>query len=172
VLENTPNLSTAFMFGLYTAPLVIAAVWDAWKFRIPNILPMVIAAAFIPAALLSPQPIEWAWHLGMGLVMLVAGALLFARGLAGGGDVKLAAACALWMGPLLPGFLVFMTILGGVVVLVLLALRYSLAMVMLFVPMPDITLPRILLRGEGVPYGIAIAGAGLWMAPQVPMLAG
>lgn len=171
--ETTLVATTAFLVATYAAALVVAAVWDAWKFRIPNILPAALLVAFVPAALVGPQPVEWTWHLGMGVAVFLVGALLFARGLLGGGDVKLAAACALWMGPTLPTFLVFMMILGGAITVVLLALRYGLMVAKLYVPqLQEMPLPKILTCGEGVPYGIAIAGAGLWMAPRLPLLAG
>ncbi len=161
----------ALVLAAFMAPLVVAAIWDAWKYKIPNLLTGPLALAFVPAALIAPGQVEWLWHLAAGAGVLAVGAVLFAFRKMGGGDVKLAAACALWMGPLTPTFLLAMGILGAVVVVGLLIARRFVPALLSFLPNPQtITLPRALLRGEAVPYGIAIAAAGLILAPRLPLL--
>src|SRR6516165_10579225 len=55
------------------------------------------------------------------VAVFLVGALLFSRGLIGGGDVKLLAAATLWAGPAsTPALLVVMRVLGGLLTLVLL----------------------------------------------------
>ena len=72
----------------------------------------------------------------------------FALGQMGGGDVKLIGALALWLPPLATvSLLIAMSLLGGALTLLLL-------------------LERRVRRGAGaieIPYGVAIAGAGLLM---------
>ena len=92
--------------------------------------------------------------------------VLFAFNLVGGGDAKLMAAGALWMGfDLALPFLAYITIFGGMLSLVILAYRR-------FVPGAILALPgwamRLHQHGGGIPYGIAIAAAGLALYPQTP----
>jgi prepilin peptidase CpaA len=86
---------------------------------------------------------------GAVVFLLLAGA--FFAGMMGGGDVKLAAALALWFPPLLTvRFLVLMSIAGGVLTLGILAWHRA-------------------RRREGrpeIPYGVAIAFGGLAILTQ------
>jgi prepilin peptidase CpaA len=83
-----------------------------------------------------------------------AGALLFSRGLMGGGDVKLLTAATLWAGPALtPELLIVTAVLGGLLALALFAPP---ALRAVFAPAPTAAAMRM-----PVPYGVAIAGAAL-----------
>jgi prepilin peptidase CpaA len=94
--------------------------------------------------------------------VFIVGALLFSRGLIGGGDVKLLAAATLWAGPGATLPLLFLTgLLGGVLCLLLLTPVGAL----IAAARPTLGDPsegpargakRIL-----VPYGVAIAAAAL-----------
>jgi prepilin peptidase CpaA len=84
-----------------------------------------------------------------GVFILFAGA--FAIGAMGGGDVKMAAALALWLPPgAVLALLVIMSIAGGVLTLAML-IRHRLAR-------HDHALE--------VPYGVAIAFAGFWLISE------
>jgi prepilin peptidase CpaA len=94
--------------------------------------------------------------------VFIAGALLFSRGLIGGGDVKLLAAATLWAGPAATLSLLVLTgLLGGLLCLLLLTPAGAL-----------IAAVRPILRDPSgdpardanqvfVPYGVAIAAASL-----------
>jgi prepilin peptidase CpaA len=93
--------------------------------------------------------------------VFIVGALLFSRGLIGGGDVKLLAAATLWAGPAATvSLLVLTSLLGGVLCLLLLTPIGAL-----------IAAVRPIVRDSGdparganpvlVPYGVAIAAAAL-----------
>ncbi|EKV28668.1 Type IV prepilin peptidase TadV/CpaA [Caenispirillum salinarum AK4] len=155
--------------AIFAAPLIVAAIWDGMKYRIPNLLTVLLAASFVPAALLAPQPVDWAWHLGAAALVFGGGAACFAMGWLGGGDVKLAAAVALWLGPLTPVFLLAMAVAGGVVALVVLGVRRLVARLG-GGRSTGAPLPRLLTAGEGVPYGLAIAAGGLVMAWRLPLV--
>src|SRR5688572_21648831 len=86
---------------LAAAALAWAAASDLTRFLIPNRACALVALGYVLAAGAMPTAI-WLWGLAVGLMLLALGAALFARGLVGGGDVKLAAAIGLWAGP---GFL-------------------------------------------------------------------
>ena len=73
-------------------------------------------------------------------LVFVAGALLFSRGLIGGGDVKLLTAATLWAGPgLTPALLIVTALLGGLLTLALLS---PLAMRAVFTPADAAPAPR------------------------------
>ncbi len=93
--------------------------------------------------------------------VFIAGALLFARGLIGGGDVKLLAAATLWAGPAATVSLLLLTgLLGGVLCLLLLTPVGAL----IAAARPIVRNPGDPARGANpvlVPYGVAIAAAAL-----------
>jgi len=146
---------------IYAGALAAAALSDLVSYQIPNTICLVLVAGFAFAALALPLPVILS-HVACGAALLVATAICFAFRLMGGGDAKLLAATALWVGWHSVAPFIFLTaIAGGVVGLILLALRR-------FAPAPTEppTEPgrwwsRLLARGEGVPYGIAIAASGL-----------
>lgn len=166
-----PQITVPILSAAYGAPLVVAALWDLRTYRIPNLLSALLALGFVPAALLAPGSVDWALHLAAGAGVFLLGALTFALRWMGAGDVKLGAAVALWAGPMMPELLLGMALVGGGLALVLLVVRRVLAGVLLLaLPHPErIALPRVLICGEGVPFGIAIAGAGLYVAPRLPL---
>jgi prepilin peptidase CpaA len=94
--------------------------------------------------------------LAVGAGLFLIGAALFAVGAIGGGDVKLVAAVGAWVGLHgLPSFLVVMALLGGALALLQLAGgRLGGA-------------GGWLAPERGVPYGVAIALAGLLVGPGI-----
>jgi len=145
--------------------MIAAAFYDATSFTIPNWLSGLVILTF-PAAALAAG-LGWGEagnHLLGGLIALVIGFALFAPGWIGGGDAKLFAAAALWFGwPEILAFLIHTVLAGGVLVILLLALRW-------LAP----RLPALGSRVEGtalainapVPYGIAIAAGVFWSLPN------
>lgn len=149
--------------------VLYGALSDARELRIPNWLSLSLLALFFPMALVAGLSVEIiAWHLAAGLAMLMIGILLFALGWFGGGDAKLMAACALWMGwPVAGLFAVWVIIVGGVLSLFVIFLRKGLGM------WPDrlVRAARGLFEpGKAVPYGIAISAAALIVIPRMDVL--
>lgn len=142
------DLLPALLLGLLAILLVIAALIDVRTFTISNRLNLIVALlapAFWWASGLPFWP-DAAWQVATALGVFVLLALAFYAGMMGGGDVKLAAALALWFPPAVTvKFLVIMSLAGGVVtVAALVAHRRS--------------------GREGrpkIPYGVAIAAGGL-----------
>ena len=108
-------------------------------------------------------------HFGLAVAALVVTFTLFSFGWIGGGDAKLFAATCLWVGPAaLLSYSVFSALIGGALTLALLFWRG--------VPLPEMLisqnwLVRLHDPKEGVPYGIALAAAGLLVYPQTPFMA-
>ena len=144
---------TELLLLTLAAILVIAAVIDVRTFTISNRLNLTVAAGaplYWMSIALSPWP-GVAVQLAAGAIVFVLLAGAFYAGMMGGGDVKLAAALALWFPPASTlRFLVFMSIAGGLVTFVVMAVHR-------------------LRSGEGkpeVPYGVAIAIGALVILAQ------
>lgn len=150
-----------FLLLVFPVLLVAAALSDLVTMKIPNWIPLLILAAFAPAAYAAGLDLKLiGWHLLVGFLALVVCFGMFAIGWIGGGDAKLAAAIAFWIGPfftLLEWTLLF-ALYGGILTAFLLAVRRF--------PLPLSLLrhdwiARLHLPKGGVPYGIALAGAAL-----------
>lgn len=154
-------LSSAAL-AIYVLALLVAGLSDLVRYEIPNTVCLALVAGF---ALVAPSlPLAAvAWHVACGIAILAATAVFFAFRLIGGGDAKLLAATALWVGwHYLTTFILVTAIAGGVLGLVLLALRRFAPE-----PPPGRWYGRLLARGEGVPYGMAIAVSGLALLPRL-----
>jgi prepilin peptidase CpaA len=143
------GLSWLFI-ALLAAALLLAAVGD-WRTRIiPNRLNAAIALLAVPFWWSVGLPI-WpgvALQLALGAGVFALFAVAFRFGAMGGGDVKMAAALALWL-PFagVVKLLVIMSIAGGVLTVAMLAAHR-------------------MAKSAGqpeIPYGIAIAFGGIWL---------
>lgn len=145
--------------------VALAAALDLFTMKIPNRLSAVVVLAFLPLALLAGLgPWEILDHVGAGLIGLILGVLLFIPGWFGGGDAKLLAAIALWVGldNLLP-YVLYAALAGG-----FLAAFFSMVR---SVPLPRAFLGeawalRLHNPKAGIPYGLALAAGALAIYPQ------
>ncbi|MGA7676027.1 MAG: prepilin peptidase [Rhizomicrobium sp.] len=148
------------------ALLALAAGWDLASYTIPNGLQLALIAAFVVFVLITGMtPSVAGGHLLAGFLGVSLGFTLFALGYIGGGDAKLFAAVALWLGldRDLMSYMLVASLLGGALTLTLLVLRR--------VPLPTLlTGQSWLLRlhddREGIPYGVALATAAFLILPQ------
>jgi prepilin peptidase CpaA len=155
---------------LFPAVMAFAASSDLLTMTISNRVSLILVGGFFALALVTGMdPVDIVWHLGAASVVLAAAFGLFARGLIGGGDAKLAAATALWLGfdHLLPYF-IYASLCGGALTLALLEFRMA--------PLPDWLarlewMQRLHAHNAGVPYGIALAAAALAVYPDTPWMA-
>lgn len=155
-----------FALAGFASALVLAAISDVRRYLIPNRYPIAIAVAYGVFALQQPVA-QTLYGLAAGMLVLISGALLFARGLMGGGDVKLLASVSLWAGPALAAPFLFMTALSGAV----LGLLWLTPLRRLMpappegdaVPADAATGLRARLR-QPIPFGAAIAIGGLNVA--------
>ncbi len=152
------NSIALLFFPLFMA---LAATSDLLTMKISNRLVLLLVAGFFVLALLINLPLQqFMMHIAAGLVVLVFAFTFFAFGWVGGGDAKLAAATSMWLGfgMTLP-YLVYAALLGGALTLGLLLIRRY--------PLPNILakvdwIDRLHDRKTGIPYGIALATAGLF----------
>jgi prepilin peptidase CpaA len=144
---------TEILLAALAVLLVVAAVIDVRTFTISNRLNLTVALLaplYWLSVALSPWPGVAIQLAAAGTVFLILAAAFYA-GMMGGGDVKLAAALALWFSPMVTiKFLVLMSLAGGVLTLAVVAWHRA-------------------KRREGrpeIPYGVAIAFGGLAILAQ------
>jgi prepilin peptidase CpaA len=147
------SVFTQLLLILLATLLVVAAVTDVRTFTISNKLNLAVALLApvywlaVPLSLWPEVPIQIAGA----LIVFIFLAAAFYAGMMGGGDVKLAAAIALWFPPALTiKFLVLMSVAGGVLTLGLLVWHRA-------------------KHREGrpeIPYGVAIAFGALAILAQ------
>lgn len=101
-----------FAVFVLTAALIAAALNDLSTYLIPHRYSIAIAAAFLVFAIGRPLSFLLA-GLAAGTLLFALGALLFARRLLGGGDVKLLAAAGLWAGLDQLALLIFASAVAG-----------------------------------------------------------
>ncbi|MGJ0509616.1 MAG: A24 family peptidase [Methylocystis sp.] len=156
---------------LFPAMMAFAAVSDLLTMTIPNKISLVLVAAyFILAAWLGTPWDAVALHVGAGLCVLALTLLAYLPGWIGGGDAKLAAATALWIGwENLVDYGILASLAGGGVTLIVLAIGW-LDFYEYFRAFP---FARLLARKFNcVPYGIALAIGGLLIYPHTEMWRG
>lgn len=150
---------------IFPGAMALAAASDLITMTISNWISIALVAGF---ALLS----VWAglgWldiglHLAVGLTALMVGFGCFAFGWIGGGDAKLFAASALWFGwPGVFEYAIIAAFLGGGLTMGLLFIQR--------VPIADVVgrhtwIGRLHSLENGVPYGLALAVAGLMVYPH------
>lgn len=155
LLASAPVWLAAVILILF----LLAAIQDLWRLQISDWLSGAVAVgAFLAMAMDGAVAPVWQ-NLLLFAVVLGLGTLFFARGLMGGGDVKLLAAAALWF-DLDQGWkmLAAVAIAGGLEALLIMLLR-SLAW-----PASLRERLAVLRRHEAIPYGVAIAAGVATMA--------
>src|ERR1700733_3472979 len=150
---------------LFPALMSFAAASDLLTMTISNRVSLALAAGFLALALLSGMGFyDLLSHLGAGGGVLTVAFACFAMGWIGGGDAKLAAAAALWFGfGHLMNYLVYASLFGGALTLLLLEFRQW--------PLPyafagQTWLLRLHAKDSGIPYGIALAIGALVIYPE------
>ncbi len=154
-----------FILTAFPGAMILAASTDLFTMTIPNRISLFLVVSFF---LLGPFAgldfADMGWHALAGMLTLAIGFVLFTRGWIGGGDAKFFAATALWLGfgPLFT-YTIYAALVGGVLTVLMLAWNR--------LPLPPLLAKQawlVRLHGlrQGVPYGVALAAAGLLVFPQ------
>ena len=156
------DLARLFVFP---ALMAFAASSDLLTMTISNRVSLLLIAGFLILAPLTGMPLAAiGLHVAAGMAVLVVAFACFALGWIGGGDAKVAAATALWLGfDHLLTYLIYASLFGGALTLLMLQFRqwplpYALA--------AQPWLSRLHGRDSGIPYGIALALGALMVYPQ------
>lgn len=156
---------------LFPMLMAYAAASDLLTMTISNGISIALVAGFAVVALATGMPVATLveTHLACGAAVLALTFAFFARGWIGGGDAKLAAATAVWLGwSHLFDYGLAASSLGAALTFGILAIRKR--------ELPSILsgrawAERLHLAGNGVPYGIALAVAGLALYPDTAVWA-
>jgi len=179
-------LSTTAIFvvalTIFSALLLWAAVSDYRRYIIPNQVSLGALALYPVYVLSAPEPVAWVFALVMAAVFFAVGFAMYLLRAMGAGDAKLLPVVMLWVGP--KDFTAFMIVLlGGSLVLAgVVGVRTALAQLRASereaaaggAAVAVSALARVgRLIGElrhvpflkiQVPYGVAIAAGGIWVA--------
>jgi prepilin peptidase CpaA len=155
-------------FAFFPILMALSASMDLLTFTIPNRLCLALALGYLLfAALLGVPAADILLNISCALVILAIAFVMFSLGWIGGGDAKLAAATAAWLGwTAILDYGLAAALFGGVLTLVILGARMA--------PLPAAFgrigwLARLHNASAGVPYGIALAAAGLMQYPNSPI---
>ena len=160
----------ALIFVVFPFCMTFAIVSDVLSMTIANRVSVILVATFAVVAPLTGMALaDYGWHFAAAALVLAVTFSLFAIGVMGGGDAKLLAATALWMGLSLQllQYLVQAAVLGGLLTVLIIFYRAS--------PLSVFTGGNIFLRHfanakAGVPYGVALGIAGLLVYPATPLM--
>ncbi len=158
-------LTDAARLLLFPAMMAFAASSDLFTMTISNRISLILVGGFFAMALVAGMSADDVLsHVGAAFTVLAVTFVFFARGWIGGGDAKLAAATALWLGfdHLMP-YLLYASLFGGVLTFAMIRFR--------LMPLPDALAKQEWVRrlhklDGGVPYGIALAAAALVIYPD------
>ncbi len=150
---------------LFPALMAFAAASDLFTMTISNRVSLALVAGFLILAVLGGMGLtDILLHVGAGATVLTVSFACFAMGWVGGGDAKVAASAALWFGfGHLLSYLVYASLFGGALTLLLLQFRQW--------PLPysfagQAWLLKLHAKESGIPYGIALAIGALMIYPE------
>ncbi len=152
-------------FMVFPLGMAFAAASDLLTMTISNKLTLGLLAAFLVLAPVTGMDLQtFGTHFAAGGIVLVIAFACFSFGWIGGGDAKFAAVTTLWIGAdNAAEFVALASVFGGALTLGILSFRAA-------------VLPGFIIRQPwvqrlhearaGVPYGIALAAAGLAVYPH------
>jgi prepilin peptidase CpaA len=150
---------------LFPAMMAFAASSDLLTMTISNRISLILLAGFFVLAGLTGMPLATVgMHAAAAGTVFAITFFMFAAGWIGGGDAKLAAATALWLGfDQLLVYFVWASLFGGVLTFLIIKFRA--------LPFPPFLAGQEWARrlhrlDAGVPYGIALAAAALLVYPE------
>lgn len=163
-------ITNLLIITVFPLAMALAAATDLFSMTVPNWISLFLVVGF---AVLAPLVgLSWSdvgLHVALAAAALVVTFAMFSFGWIGGGDAKLFAATYLWLRPeAILIYTIYAALIGGALTVLILFLRN--------VPLPAVLrsqgwLVRLHSPKEGVPYGIALAAAGLLVYPATPFMA-
>jgi prepilin peptidase CpaA len=150
---------------LFPALMAYAASSDLFTMTIPNRVAIALLGGYVVFAFaVNVPPLTILLHLACGATVLAITFAMFCFGWMGGGDAKLAAATSVWLGwSLVLEYSLVASVLGGALTLGIIFARNW--------PLPSLLtrqpwIERLHDARTGIPYGIALALAGLVIYPH------
>ena len=155
------------LLSIFPAALIVAAANDIYEFKIPNWISILLIVAYPAAGLAvgaSPQTMIEGFLIGAGALALGFG--LYAGRVIGGGDAKLVAATAPWLGAGALGPFLFLTAVTGLGLAIVMMMFRKMPVLPIYAHAP--WLIELHQRKKDLPYGVAIASGGLLSFSQTP----
>lgn len=161
-------LEYALVF-IFPFMMIFSSFSDLFSMSISNKVSLVLIIAFIIFSLAIGMDYNTIlWHFATFAVVLTFGFTFFALNIIGGGDAKLAASTALWLGWVHTGpYIILASVFGGLLTLIILKFRS------LVVPDKLNSMEWVLRlhdQKNGVPYGIALSLAAMIIYPSTPWM--
>ena len=155
------------LLSVFPAALLIAAANDIYEFKIPNWISILLVCAYPLAgvAVGAPPEVPLQGFL-IGAAALALGFCLFAGKIVGGGDAKLFAATAPWIGLGALGVFLFYTAVAGLFLAMVMMTFRKLPVLPIYAHAP--WLMRLHERKKDLPYAVAIAAGALLSFSQTP----
>lgn len=158
-------MTANFALLFFPALMAYAASSDLLTMKISNQVSIALVIGYVLFSMIVGIPITTiALHLACGAAILMITFAMFCFGWMGGGDAKLASATSVWLGwSLVVEYSLIASVLGGILTLGLLYVRKF--------PLPPSLMrhawiTRLHDSKTGIPYGIALAFAGLIFYPD------
>ena len=155
------------ILSVLPAALLMAAANDIYEFKIPNWISIVLICSYPIAGLAvgaSPNIIFEGFLIGA--AALTVGFALFAGKIIGGGDAKLFAATAPWLGLGGLGLFLFYTAMSGLILAIVMTMFRRAPLLPVYAHAP--WLIRLHERKSDLPYAVAIASGALLSFSQTP----
>lgn len=149
--------------------MIFSSFSDLFSMNISNKVSLILIAGFVVLAFAIGMDMNTLlMHFATFALVLTVGFVLFALNIIGGGDAKLAASTALWLGWAHTGpYILLASFIGGLLTLLILKFRSGL------VPEKLNKLEWVLRLHDnknGAPYGIALGIAALFIYPSTPWM--
>ena len=144
--------------------MLYAAFSDMLTMTISNKVSLLLIIGFGIFAFYVGMPFdEILWHIAVFSIVLCIGIAMFSFGLLGGGDAKLAASTALWLGSYTYDYIFISTILGAGLGIFLLLIRSK------YIPQKIASIGwvnRLYQDKTGMPYGLALGAGAIIVYPN------
>lgn len=157
------------IFVVFPFAMIYAALSDIFSMTIANRVSLLLIVTFLVIApFIGLSWADFGSHLLAFAVVLAVTFGMFALGGMGGGDAKLLASTALWMGfsVHLLNYILVSAIAGGVLTILILMVRKS----PISVYAGELPMLRQVIDAKGIPYGVALAVGGLFVFPDSPAM--
>lgn len=163
-------IPTILALLFYPALMIHAGIGDLRTMRIPNWLVLLLLAGYLVAIPLVPlSPPNVGWSVAAAAIVFALGLFGFSFGWMGGGDVKLMTVATLWLGAGNAAPFIFYTSIFGAILTIMILLFRSASLPAAWQRQDWIS--RLHRRDGGVPYGVAIAAAGVLVYLRTPWVA-
>ncbi len=166
-----PIVPYLIIVSAFMVIMLKAALSDLLSLRISNRDNAILLILYPLYLSFTPVMPDFLMSFGIALCVLLIGFVLFSKGVLGAGDVKMLAIVSLWAGPALISPFLLVTACAGGVLAILMISRLQLEAAVLAHRCGAVRLSAAI-TNQVLPYGVAIAAGGGYVAYRLISLAG